>query len=360
MKVATRLSILSARNRLLGWLDRIPSNFLLRSLLKVVFLLWIVVTLTFIIIRALPGNPVDIFVLSLVDSGMPEEEARARAAKLLRLDLNEPLTNQYVEFIGNLLRGDLGESYILAPGKPVLVIVLQRLPWTLFSVGTSLVISFMLGMFLGIVAAYKRNSWLDHGLTNLSAAIDSVPPILVAVLFVLLFGVVWRVVPLDQMHGSLSPGIQPGFTLTFFADLFKHYMVPGAVYVLSSLGGWILAMRSSTISVLGDDYVMVAQARGLPDLRIITAYVGRNAGLPLITRLAISFGFVISGSILIERIFVYQGIGLLLSQAITMRDYPMMQGILLVTTIAVLIFTTLADLLYGWLDPRIRDVREEK
>lgn len=116
----------------------------------------------------------------------------------------------------------------------------------------------------------------------------------------------------------------------------------------------MLAMRSSTISTLGDDYVTVARARGLPDLRIITAYVGRNASLPLITSLAISLGFVVGGSILIEFIFVYQGIGLLLSQAIGKRDYPVMQGILLVTTITVIVSTALADLLYGWLDPRIR------
>jgi peptide/nickel transport system permease protein len=162
------------------------------------------------------------------------------------------------------------------------------------------------------------------------------------------------------MRGSLSAGIKPGFTLAFFADVLKHVAVPAVVYVLSTLGAWILAMRSSTLSTLGEDYVTVARARGLPDGRIMRAYVGRNASLPLVTGLAISLGFVVSGSILIEQIFVYQGIGLLLGQAIARRDYPVMQGILLVTTIAVLLSTTLADLLYGWLDPRIRVAGKER
>lgn len=334
-------------------------NMVLRSLLKTTLILWIVTTLTFLIIRALPGNPVDIFVQSLVNQGMSEEQARSRAARLLRIDLDQPLSAQYFAFMSNLARGELGDSLVLAPGTSVRQIVLQRLPWTLFSVGISLLVSFGLGVFLGMAAAYRRGSWLDHTLTTISATLDAVPPILVAVLCVLLVGVQWQLIPLDQMRGSLSPGIRPGFSLAFFADLFKHLLIPGAVYVLSTLGSWTLAMRSSTISTLGDDYVTVARARGLSDLRIMTAYVGRNASLPLVTGLAISLGFAVSGSILIEQVFVYQGIGLLLNQAIARRDYPVLQGILLVTTITVLLSTTLADLLYSWLDPRVRSAEED-
>ncbi len=331
-----------------------------RTLLKTLFIVWLVTTLTFFIIRTLPGNPVDIMVMSLMDSGLSEEEAQARAKALFRIDFNQPVGEQYVEFMGNVVRGDLGDSYVLAPGKPVMDILMQRLPWTLFSAGTSLLISFMLGMFLGMIAAYKRNSWIDQVLTNLSAILDAVPSTLTAILMVLLLGVIWKVVPLNMMRGSLSPGIKPGFTIEFFVDAFRHFLIPGLVYVLATLGGWMLAMRSSTISALGDDYVTVAKARGLPDMRIITAYVGRNASLPLFTGLAISLGFVVAGSVLIELIFVYQGVGLLLSQAIAKRDYPVMQGILLVLTITVIISTALADLLYGWLDPRIRIASGEK
>lgn len=335
--------------------ERILKSYALQTIAKKVLIVWVVVTLSFLIVRGLPGNPVEIMVLNLMDSqGISEDEARARAASLLRLDLDAPLHEQYFDFLGNLLRGDLGDSYVLARGKPVAEIVFQRLPWTLFSVGTSLLISFTLGMFLGMLAAYRRNSLLDQTLTNLSAMVGAVPNTLWAIILVLLLGVVWKVVPLNMMRGSVSPGVPPGFTLAFLGDVLKHWLVPGMVYVLTTLGGWMLAMRSSTVSVLGDDYVTVARARGLPDFRIITAYVGRNASLPLVTALAISIGFLLGGSTVIEFIFVYQGVGLLMSQAIAKRDYPVMQGILLVTTITVIISTAIADLLYGWLDPRIR------
>lgn len=337
------------------WSERILKNYVVQTVAKKLFIVWVVVTLSFLIVRGLPGNPVDIMVINLMDSqGLSEDEARTRAASLLRLDLDAPLHEQYIDFLGNLVKGDLGDSYVMARGKPVTEIVFQRLPWTLFSVGTSLVISFAIGMFLGMLAAYRRNSLLDQVLTNLSAMIGAVPNTLWAIILVLLLGVVWKIVPLNLMRGSLSPGIKPGFTLEFFVDLFKHWFVPGMVYVLTTLGGWMLSMRSSTVSVLGDDYVTVARARGLPDLRIITAYVGRNASLPLVTALAISVGFLLGGSTVIEYIFVYQGVGLLMSQAIAKRDYPVMQGILLVTTITTIISTGIADLLYGWLDPRIR------
>jgi len=338
-----------------SWFEHIRKNYFLQTLGKKLFIVWVVVTLSFLIVRGLPGNPVDIMVINLMDTqGLSEDEARARAASLLRLDLDAPLYEQYYDFMRNLAQGDLGDSYVLARGKAVTEIVAQRLPWTLFSVGLSLLISFSLGMFLGMLAAYRRNSLLDQVLTNLGAMIGAVPNTLWAIILVLLLGVIWKIVPLNFMRGSLSPGIKPGLSLAFFSDLFKHWFVPGLVYVLTTLGSWMLAMRSSTVSVLGEDYVTVARARGLPDLRIITAYVGRNASLPLVTALAISIGFLLGGSTVIEYIFVYQGVGLLMSQAITKRDYPVMQGILLVTTLTTIISTGIADLLYGWLDPRIR------
>ncbi len=337
------------------WLRKIYKNFWLRTIVKKIFIVWVVVTFTFLIIRALPGNPVDIMVMNLMDSqGLSEEEARQRAAGLMRIDLDAPLHEQYMDFMRNLLKGDLGDSYVLARGKAVSDLIAARLPWTLFSVGTALMLSFVIGMFLGMLSAYRRNSFLDYLFTNLSAVIDSIPNTLTAIILILLLVVNWKILPVTMIRGSISPGVKPGFTIEFLVDVFRHYALPGTVYVLTTLGGWLLAMRSSTLSTLGDDYVNVAKARGLSDFRIITAYVGRNASLPLVTSLAISLGFVVGGSILIESIFVYQGIGLLLSQAIGKRDYPIMQGILLVTTITVILSTALADLLYGWLDPRIR------
>jgi peptide/nickel transport system permease protein len=166
--------------------------------------------------------------------------------------------------------------------------------------------------------------------------------------------VIWKIVPFEYLRGSVSPGIEPGFTPEFIGDIFAHLAVPALAYILATTGSWMLTMKSSTLSTLGEDYVTVAKARGLTEGRIITSYVGRNASLPLATRLAISIGFLIGGSVLIESLFTYQGIGLLLWQAVYQRDYPIMQGVFLVTTIAVIVANFLADLLYGWLDPRIR------
>jgi peptide/nickel transport system permease protein len=156
------------------------------------------------------------------------------------------------------------------------------------------------------------------------------------------------------MRGAMSPGMQPEFSWEFIADIILHVRALLLVYILSSIGSWMLQMKSSTIATLGEDYVTVARARGLTDTRILTAYVGRNATLPLFTRLAISIGFVVGGSVLLETLFTYRGVGFLLAKAILERDYPVMQGVFLIITVAVVFANLLADFVYGWLDPRIR------
>jgi peptide/nickel transport system permease protein len=341
----------------LSALNRIASNYVLRRLVKAVFTIWFVTTLIFFVVRAMPGNPVDLFIQELTLSGISPDEARNQAASLLSINLNQPIQDQYFDFMGNLLHGDLGKSY-RSRGLAVSAMIAARLPWTLFSVGISLLISFTLGIFLGTIMAYKRDSLLDHLLSNLAAGLDAIGPYIIGLLAILLLGVTWKLVPIQQMRGSLSPGVQPGFTLEFFSDVLSHVMVLATVYILSTIGGWMLTMKSNTVSTLGEDYVTVAQARGLSDVRIMTAYVGRNATLPLFTRLAISIGFVIGGSVLLEGLFVYQGIGSLLVTAIADRDYPVMQGIFMTTTFAVVGANLIADFAYGWLDPRIRIVGE--
>jgi peptide/nickel transport system permease protein len=161
------------------------------------------------------------------------------------------------------------------------------------------------------------------------------------------------------MRGAMSPGIKPAFTLEFLADIFKHVRVLLLVYVLSSIGSWMLQMKSNTIATLGEDYVTVARARGLKDSRILTAYVGRNATLPLFTRLATSVGFVMGGSVLLEVLFTYRGVGFLLARSISERDYPVMQGVFLIITISVVFANLLADYVYGWLDPRVHLIGED-
>ncbi|MBI3742564.1 MAG: ABC transporter permease, partial [Chloroflexi bacterium] len=310
-------------------------------------------------IRAMPGNAIEIMIQDLTSAGYSPDDARNQAAALLSIDLTQPIHEQYFDYLGNVAQGDFGRSY-KSRGLKVAEMIAAVLPWTIFSVGISLLISFLLGILLGTLIAYKRETWIDHLLSNLAATLDAVSPYIIGLLAILLLGTLTRIVPITEMRGALSPGTQPEFSFEFFADVFTHVRVLVLVYVLSSIGSWMLTMKSSTIATLGEDYVTVARARGLPDSRIITAYVGRNATLPLFTRLAISMGAVVGGSLLIESLFTYRGIGSLLSSAISARDYPVMQGVFLVFTISVVAANLLADFAYGWLDPRIRVAGENQ
>ncbi len=337
-----------------NWLQTITESYLLRKLVRTFFTIFIVTTITFFLIRLLPGNPVEIYVNQLVVTyGMPLHEARDQAASLFAFDLDQPLYLQYFSFLGSLVQGNLGNS-ILSPGTQVSAVIARFLPWTIFSVGLGLIISFVIGMVLGVLMAYRRESFLDHILTILSSVISSVPDFLIGLLIVVWLGVQWKLLPIAAMRGAYSSNVQPGLNFFFIKDAFFHAILPISTYVLTSVGFWMLSMKSSTVSTLGEDYVTVAKARGLREQRIATAYVGRNAALPLFTLLTIRIGFVVGGSILVEQIFEYGGIGRQLGQAIGQRDYTVMQGIFLIITFSVIFANFFADILYGWLDPRIK------
>ncbi len=335
-------------------MKKVTNNYVFRRTVVAFVKILIVVTLTFFLIRLMPTNPVEVYINELITQyGMSADEARNQAAALLAIDLDAPLGQQYLQYLQELAQGNLGTSF-RSKGTSVNAMIGKFLPWTLFSVGTALLISFALGMLLGMWAAYRRESIGDHAITTVSSVFSSIPNYLVGIMLVVFLGVQWKVLPITQMRGSMSPGMEPGFTLAFVKDIFFHAALPIATYILTTIGTWALAMKSSTMATLGEDYVTVAKARGLPERRIMTGYVGRNASLPLFTSLAISIGFIVGGSILIEFIFVYQGVGQLLLSSIQSRDYPVMQGIFLIISIAVILANLLAEFLYSRLDPRVR------
>jgi peptide/nickel transport system permease protein len=335
-------------------LRRIGSSYLARRIGKALFTIFFVTSLTFFVVRLMPGSPIDAYIAKQVgEYGVSYTDAAAAAAALFAIDPSEPLYSQYFTYLGRLARGDLGKS-LVSSGAPVSRIILQYLPWTLFSVGLGLLIAFTLGITLGMVMAYKRESLLDHALSAVASLFHSIPNYLLALMIVVFFGVQLGWLPFTKMRGSFSPGINPGLSVAFVLDALYHAALPIAVYVLTTIGSWMLIMKSSTLAALSEDHVTAAKARGLRDGRITTAYVGRNAILPLFTQLAVAIGFVAGGSLLVERVFQYQGIGLILGEVINQRDYPVMQGIFLVLTFSVVIANLLADLLYSRLDPRIR------
>ncbi|MGQ9631650.1 MAG: ABC transporter permease [bacterium] len=334
--------------------QRVSSNVILRRTIKAAFTIFVVTTLTFFIVRLMPSNPIDVFIHQQISQyAMTYQEAKNLAAALFALDLDAPLYRQYLGYIRNLIRGNLGTS-LLSQGTPVTEMIAKFLPWTLFSVGISLLTSFSLGIVVGMVMAYKRGSLFDHVLSGFASIVSAIPNYIVGILLLVFLGVRWKVFPISAMRGSVSPGIQPGFTWEFISDIFFHATMPIITYIVTTVGTWMLTMKSSTISTLGEDYVTVAKARGLPERRITLSYVGRNAILPLFTNLAISIGFMVGGSILIETYFVYKGIGFILGNSIAQRDYPVMQGVFLMITISVILANFMADLLYSRLDPRIR------
>jgi len=326
-----------------------------RAVLKAALTIWVTTTITFFLIRLMPGSPVELKIDELVQSSsgsISYEDARAIASSLFAIDLNAPLHEQYLSFMWSLLHLDVGKSF-LSSGTSVTSIILAVLPWTLFSVGTGLLLSFIVGIGLGLMAAYRRNSLLDRVVSTGGSLVSSVPNYLIAIMLILFLGVQARLVNFTAMRGAYSGGMQPGLYPAFIGDILFHAAMPITIYFLTQLGLWILSMRSATLSALEEDYVTAARARGLSDGRIRTAYVGRNAVLPLVAQLAISVGFIVGGAAIIEQIFAYQGVGLRLLDSVRQRDYPVIQGIVLLTTISVVVANLAADLLYSKLDPRI-------
>ena len=333
---------------------RVYRSYIVRRIVKAIFTVYLVTTGTFFLIRLLPGSPVDVFInQQIVQYGVSYDQAAAQAASIFPFDPNQPLLAQYWEYLSGVAHGDLGTS-LLSPGTPVLDVIFKYLPWTLFSIGLGVLISFALGITFGMLMAHRREGFLDHVLSLLGSLTHSIPNYLLAVMIVVFFGVQLDVLPIAQMRGAYSPGIKPNPSLDFLSDAMYHASLPVLVYVLTTIGGWMLIMKSSTVETLGEDYVTVARARGLKDSRIRTAYVGRNAVLPLFPQLAITLGFVVGGSILVEKVFQYQGIGYLLLDSVQRRDYTVLQAILLIVTIAVVGANLISDLLYSRLDPRVR------
>ena len=332
----------------------LASNFLVRRVGKALFTIFFVISLLFFLVRLMPSNPLEIYIQELMSTySMSYQDARSQAASLFSIDFDAPLWKQYLNYLLELGRGNLGTS-LRSTGTPVVNIIRQFLPWTLFSVGISLLLSFTIGVALGMLMAYRRDSWLDNLLSFFASITTSITPFLLGIMIIVFVAVQWRLINFAQMRGSTSPGMTPGFTLAFIKDIFFHAALPIGTYIITTVGFWMLSMRNSTMATLGEDYVTVARARGLSGARIATAYVGRNAALPLVTQFALSLPAVIGGAVVIERLYSYQGIGAQLNASISQRDYSVMQGIFLILTVAVVVANLLTDLFYGVLDPRIR------
>jgi peptide/nickel transport system permease protein len=260
---------------------------------------------------------------------------------------------QYVDYLGNMVTGHWGISIGATLGEPVRTLIGQALPWTIGLVGAATVIAFILGTLLGIVAGWKRGGKFDSVLPPVFVVTSALPYFWVGLLLILVFSV-WTNgwLPSDFNYDT---DLLPEFSGPFIANVLKHALLPAATIVIASVGGWVLTMRNNMITVLAEDYVRMGRAKGLSNRRIMLDYAARNAMLPNLAGFAMSLGFVIAGAILVEYVFNYPGLGYLLYNAVQNTDYPLMQALFMLFTVAVLVSLLLCEFAIAWLDPRARE-----
>jgi peptide/nickel transport system permease protein len=313
--------------------------------------LWAALTLNFFIPRFMPGSPLQ----ALRDRTHNKLSPAALEQMLTSYGFkpNENVVVQYVDYLKNMVTGQWGISIGATLGEPVTRIIRQALPWTLGLVGVTTVLAFLLGSLIGTVAGWRRGGRLDSLLPPAFVVTSALPYFWVGLLLILVFSV-WTggVLPSDFNYDS---GLQPAFTPAFVFSVLSHALLPAATILITSIGGWILTMRNNMITTLAEDYVRMGRAKGLSDRRIMTAYAARNAMLPNLSGFAMSLGFVIAGSILVEYVFNYPGLGYLLYNAVQNTDYPLMQALFMLFTVAVLVAVLVCDIAIAFLDPRSRE-----
>jgi peptide/nickel transport system permease protein len=325
-------------------------RYLLRRLLFYLVALWAAATFNFIIPRLMPGNPAEAYIAKLQTQRVTREQIAA-IRKLFGVNPNVPLWRQYVDYLSSLLHGNLGIATSQFP-TPVIVVLRESLPWTIGLVGVALIISFILGTLIGMLVAWRRGSWYDTAIPPILTFLSAVPYFWMALGLVYIFGVGLSWFPTDSGYDVFN--VSPGWNAAFIGSVVQHAILPVITLVIGSLAGWVLTMRNTMLTTLSEDYVLMAQAKGLPERRVMFNYAARNAVLPSITSFSISLGLVVSGSLLTEIVFNYPGIGFALYTAVQNDDYALVEGCFLVIALAVLIANFLSEIIYTYLDPRVR------
>ncbi len=322
-------------------------QYIVRKLVFYVIAAWTSLTINFFLPRLIPGDPASRLFARIQDRLQPEQLVALK--KVFGLS-DAPLVQQYITYLSHVLRGDLGVSTSRFP-TPVIDVIASGLLWTLILGGCALLISFALGTLLGIIGTWQRGRWINSILPPVFIFIGSFPYFWLAM--VALYGLGFELGWFPLRH-AYSDTLTPGWNITFLGSVVQHLILPATTIILVSIGGWMLGMRSSMIGTLGEDYIVMAEAKGLPQRRIMLNYAARNALLPVVTSFGISFGFIVSGALLTEIVFSYPGLGYQLFNAVQNLDYPLMQGILLMITLAVLGANFIVDIVYTRLDPRVR------
>ncbi len=309
--------------------------------------LFFALTLNFILPRLMPGDPAE-RILSRFGPNVDE-----KAIEAMRIALggehNKSLLSQYLDYLKNTFTGNFGISYLHYP-VPVSEVLKNSIPWTIGLVGISTILSFLLGTFLGIYAGWKRDKFTGSGLLIFSLSLRAIPYFWLAMIFLYIFGYRLGWFPLSNAYSTKE--VLSGIKLIL--SIIYHAILPGITLIVASLGSWILTMRNNMVSVLAEDYITLAEAKGLDDRYVMVHYAARNAILPSITAFGISLGFVVSGALLTEIVYSYPGVGYQLYRAVLSQDFPLIQAIFFFVSISVLLANLIMDFVYAFLDPRVR------
>lgn len=327
-------------------------NYHARRILQAVFTVYVVISISFILIRMMPGGPIDYIRAELAQqTGSGESQERdldALVELYTNIDPGKPMWEQYIDYMASMGTGDFGQSVWYR--DPVIDILAEAIPWTILVSLVAIIFMYATGILLGALMAFYEGSNFDFGMTATLLWSNAIPYYVAALvlLYIFAFELGWF-----PNGGRVSGDVTPGVNVEFVTDILYHAALPIASLVLTGFGAGGIAMRANSIQVLGEDYIRVGNLRGLSDGRLATLYVARNAVLPLYTAVLIRIGRVLGGSIVLEVIFGYTGVGWYLFQAFSTRDYPLMMGGFILITVAVVCGLVVADLTYGLIDPRV-------
>lgn len=314
---------------------------------------WVALTINFFIPRAMPGDPAQTLALQITrQTGTSLTPEMMRSIRTLYGDPNQNIIEQYWNYLQSIFTLDFGLSVSRYP-VPVFDLIVGALPWTLFLVGISTIVAWFIGTSLGILLGYRPGSKLDTWLTPISQFFSSMPSFWVALLSLWIFSLTLGWFP---SSGGYSPNVPFAINnVWFLLSVFEYAALPILTGVFVGFSGWLFSMRNMMVTTISEDFVTLARAKGISERRVIFRYAARNAMLPNITGLASAIGGIIGGVVLTEIVFTYPGMGYLLFQAITTKDFPLMQAIFLMIVLAVLVANFIADSLYVLLDPRTRE-----
>jgi peptide/nickel transport system permease protein len=311
------------------------------------------VTLNFAIPRFMPGDPAEALLKNIQQlTGSPATPSQAEAIRRFYGSPTENLIAQYIDYWNGLLHFDFGVSISNYP-TPVSVMILQALPWTLLLIGSTTVLAWLIGTLLGAYMGWKPGNRFDSIFAPVTTFAHAMPAFWLALVGLWIFAIKLEWFPIS---GAYDPNVPYDINnIWFLLSVLKYGALPAATLIFIGFNGWLFSMRNVMVTTVTEDYVLLARAKGLSRSKVLMSYAARNALLPNVTGLALAIGGVIGGAIMVEIVFTYPGMGLLLQKAIFAHDFPLMQAILLMLTFITILANFFADMVYGVLDPRTRE-----